>query len=842
MVLEDTMFLDLDVDRYDKALKPKVTGSVLLDELFSEDTLDFMIFFSSMAAITGNPGQVAYNAANMFMASLAAQRRERGLAGQAINIGAILGNGYVTRELNMNQQSYLYRVGHSWMAEQDFHEVFAEGVLSCLDRSSSLSPCSGLRIDDDNTKNWVSNPMFQHLIYKSNILITGDKRNKRGVIVKSRLLESTSHREVIKILQGESESFPWRSYNTLMAAETFVQKLQSALQADAERLNLDLSPDELGVDSLIAVDLRSWFIKELGVDIPVLKIFNAASIRDLLDVIASLLPESFIPNIKDDVRADTNLRLDPQTEQQNSEASSSSAQTPETLPSSRGSDEPKSFHLEYMPSPHEETGIDSSRALLKEGLSSPYQAEEILVSSSIHNYESTIPKRQIERTIPMSFGQSRFWFLRLFVPDQTAFNVAPVFELAGRIRVDDFARAVKVVGQRHEALRTIFFTNDKNEHMQDISSISSLKLEHRAVANIREVNAAVERMKSHVFEVEKGEILRVLLLSLNPDQHWLIFGFHHINMDGMSFEILWSELELAYKGLPFMREALQYPDFAERQRFEYQAGAWSQDLTFWREQFADIPAVLPLLPFSSKLVRPAVSSFSSTWTHFRLEKGLSDAIERSCRTFKVSLSHFYLATWQILLLRFFDIDDICIGLADGGRTDGDMLQVVGLFLNLLPARFHRQSSQSFSEALRSTKKVVQDAITHSRVPFDVLLSVLNVPRSPSYNPLFQVFFNYRKVEESRDFCDCMAKGSLLASGETSYDIHLDIVNFGDEGTEVYVLAQEDLYTSEHTKVLLRSYCHLLQEFTKNPATRVSWPSLFPTEAIEEALVAGRGEQ
>lgn len=207
MVLQDAMFLDLDVDRYDKVLKPKVNGSLLLDELFSDDTLDFMIFFSSMAAITGNPGQVAYNAANMFMASLAAQRRKRGLAGQAINIGAIVGNGYVTRELNMGQQSYLYRVGHSWMAEQDFHEVFAEGVLSCLDRSGSLAPCSGLRIDDDNSKNWVSNPMFQHLVFKSSTLVVGDK-NKAGLMAKTRLLESTSHGEVMEVLEGEHRSLP----------------------------------------------------------------------------------------------------------------------------------------------------------------------------------------------------------------------------------------------------------------------------------------------------------------------------------------------------------------------------------------------------------------------------------------------------------------------------------------------------------------------------------------------------------------------------------------------------------------------------------------------------------
>lgn len=204
MVLKDTMFFDLNQDRFDRVVRPKVTGSLLLDELFSEDTLDFMVFFSSMAAMTGNPGQVAYNAANMFMTGLAAQRRSRGLVGQAINLGAIVGNGYVTRELNMGQQSYLYRVGHSWMSEQDFLEVFAEGVLSCMNGLTGADPCSSLRIDDDESKQWVSNPIFQHLVTKSNTLVAGDKKGKSGVMIKTRLLEVTSHNELMEVLQGKN--------------------------------------------------------------------------------------------------------------------------------------------------------------------------------------------------------------------------------------------------------------------------------------------------------------------------------------------------------------------------------------------------------------------------------------------------------------------------------------------------------------------------------------------------------------------------------------------------------------------------------------------------------------
>jgi hybrid polyketide synthase/nonribosomal peptide synthetase ACE1 len=206
MVLQDTMFLDLDIARFNAVLQPKVQGSILLDELFSENTLDFMVFFSSMAALTGNPGQAAYNAANMFMASLAAQRQQRGLAGHAINIGAIVGNGYVTRELNMGQQSYLYKVGHTWMSEQDFQEIFAEGVLACLERKDHADICSGLRIDDDESKDWVSNPIFQHLVVKSNTLIEDDKKGKGSVMVKARLLEATSDMEVMEVLQGTSKA------------------------------------------------------------------------------------------------------------------------------------------------------------------------------------------------------------------------------------------------------------------------------------------------------------------------------------------------------------------------------------------------------------------------------------------------------------------------------------------------------------------------------------------------------------------------------------------------------------------------------------------------------------
>lgn len=86
MILIDALFANKTHAEFEKTLRPKVDGTVFLDEVFSSNELDFFIVFSSLAAVCGNRGQTAYAAANAFMCSLVAGRRMRGLAGSAVNM------------------------------------------------------------------------------------------------------------------------------------------------------------------------------------------------------------------------------------------------------------------------------------------------------------------------------------------------------------------------------------------------------------------------------------------------------------------------------------------------------------------------------------------------------------------------------------------------------------------------------------------------------------------------------------------------------------------------------------------------------------------------------------
>lgn len=207
MVLQDSLFTDVTVEKVQRVLGPKVDGSAYLDKLLGDTPLDFFVFFSSMAAVTGNGGQAHYAAANMFMSGLAANRRKRGLAASVINIGAIVGNGYVTRELTQAQQVALRSYGNVWMSEQDFHQMFAEAVVSSPpDSQLGFEIMTGLRLVDangDDRTTWFANPKFQHLIlHEGGTPAAGGTNSKVGAPVKVLLRDATTHEAVADSLRG----------------------------------------------------------------------------------------------------------------------------------------------------------------------------------------------------------------------------------------------------------------------------------------------------------------------------------------------------------------------------------------------------------------------------------------------------------------------------------------------------------------------------------------------------------------------------------------------------------------------------------------------------------------
>ncbi|KAI1802697.1 ketoacyl-synt-domain-containing protein [Daldinia bambusicola] len=272
MVLDDRVFAQMDIDTWERVLRPKTVGSHNLHTVFNDPNLEFFIMTSSFAAIGGHPGQSNYAAANMYMNGLAGMRRKLGLAGSVLNIGVIYGLGFLQRE---KEELYagLEREGYPPISERDIHHMFIEAVLTGRpgQQKAPIDLTTGLRRfdpSDPNPLHWHQDPRFGHYTRQ-------DTEDASAEAVGTR----KSLKDTIAAL-AESDAIS----QAILAA--FTERLQTLLQLPEETINPDQSISELGVDSLAAVEIRGWIFKTIGKDVSVIKLLGGTSIQKLCSELA----------------------------------------------------------------------------------------------------------------------------------------------------------------------------------------------------------------------------------------------------------------------------------------------------------------------------------------------------------------------------------------------------------------------------------------------------------------------------------------------------------------------------------------------------------------------------
>lgn len=418
-------------------------------------------------------------------------------------------------------------------------------------------------------------------------------------------------------------------------------------------------------------------MKNLQVDIPILGILSGATIGKLLNDALEKLPLSLTPGLEDS---------------RSTYSSVAGVATPNsTSPSSRRASDISGVALEFKVP---KTATEQCNSL------------------------SRMPSKALVRTEKMSLGQARFWFLRTYLEDQTTSNITATYRLTGEVRIVDLVNAVEMVGQQHEALRTCFFTKS-SEPLQGVLASSPLHLEHKQVKNEEEVITESKKLLNYVYDLERGESMRILLLSVSSSKnlHYLIIAYHHINMDGVSLQVLLSDLEKVYSRQKLASNILQFPDFSIKQRREIEDCKLITEINFWISQYQDFPPVLPLFPMSKVGSRTIQEKYHLTKATSRISSALSNKIKQVSRKSKATSFHFYLAVFKTLLHRFLAVDDLCIGIADANRNDFDTLESVGMFLNLLPIRFQSKTAETFAETLLNVKTKIYAALENSRSVF-----------------------------------------------------------------------------------------------------------------------------
>nr|ALP31868.1 polyketide synthase 32 [Diaporthe helianthi] len=289
-VLQDVSIANMSLDQFNDVIGPKMYGSIYLDRLFWNEPLDFFILFSSVSCLFGNPGQANYCAANAYVCSLAAQRRKRGLAATALNIGAISGVGYMEREDRKALDLTVSKMALMRLSEEDVYQLIAEAIeAGRVDSEDGPELSTGLldvQAESPTAPVWASDPRFSDFLVDR---AESDDGAKQAV--------SESLSDMLKACESRQdlESIVKRAFATQLRKVSLVTMPDDELMA--KRSN------DLGLDSLVSVGIRDWFLKNFDVSIAVLKIIGNNTMASLAEDVAGHVPAELTPRLALETKA-----------------------------------------------------------------------------------------------------------------------------------------------------------------------------------------------------------------------------------------------------------------------------------------------------------------------------------------------------------------------------------------------------------------------------------------------------------------------------------------------------------------------------------------------------------
>ena len=265
MVLEDALLINLDRDRMERVLAPKLAGTWNLHTQTAGRPLDHFIMFSSLSSVFGHAGQGNYAAANAFLDAMAWYRRASGLPALTVNWGYVGEVGYLARRSELGER------------------LERQGVLSFNVREALAL---------------LEKAMQRQHVQVSVMRVEWSRWRGLGVTgrISPRFAHLCGHADAGQV-PAVNAALPGR--DTILAADPegrpelvgalLRDKIARVLGTSPDRLDGDTPLLQLGIDSLMAVEMRNWLEGELQVDLPIVELMRSPSVSGLAELLAERL-------------------------------------------------------------------------------------------------------------------------------------------------------------------------------------------------------------------------------------------------------------------------------------------------------------------------------------------------------------------------------------------------------------------------------------------------------------------------------------------------------------------------------------------------------------------------
>jgi NADPH:quinone reductase-like Zn-dependent oxidoreductase/acyl carrier protein len=250
---------------YRQAAAAKIEGAWNLHRLTDVDPVKLMVFFSSAAGVLGSAGQGSYAAANTFLDSLAHYRASRGLATLSVDWGAWADGGMASRLAPEHAER---------LSRQGVHALDAAAALRSLEQAIAERRTQVAVLD-------IAWDRFFDQRLAKDLALFAELRAYRPESSRDKKAES---------IRTTVLNAPAQDRKAVMAAHLRDCARRAMNLPDAASVPDDVPLQEVGLDSLMAIDMKNELAQSLDLPLSAGLLFNHPTVRELATYLIESLP------------------------------------------------------------------------------------------------------------------------------------------------------------------------------------------------------------------------------------------------------------------------------------------------------------------------------------------------------------------------------------------------------------------------------------------------------------------------------------------------------------------------------------------------------------------------
>jgi len=466
------------------------------------------------------------------------------------------------------------------------------------------------------------------------------------------------------------------------------------------------------------------------------------------------------------------------------------------------------------------------------------------------NKLASFPKMTINENgeYPLSKAQERLWFLQELNHDNGLYNIAvqAFISLDSPLNLDLLNKSLNSIIKDYDALRTSFHFDKKPyqkihkyfEYKITFEELSNLPKEKR---NRKIEEIAIQEVNTSI-DISVLPLFRLKISHCEDLKYFFSFTPNHIITDGWSNATFIKELFGRYQQLLENNEianrriSFQYIDYVKWEKNWLDSDEYKKAAQYWKRDFTPIPETLNL-PLDKK--RPAFASGKGKMIIRDLGREVSSDIKEFCIANGFTSYHYFLGVLNILLYRYSSQNKIVIGVPMANRNKMEFQSIFGLFLNTLPIKIDVLAQDNLLNILQKVKAKTAEVFPLQQMPFDRIISELDIDRNQQITPLFQVLFLFQNIPSLYSYKGISIEPYKQDIGLTKNDINIWIEEVNDRFL-ISFYANTDIFSNAKIEAMADHFMNLLNQMMnlpKNGISKLDYLTFSEKELLKQEVIS-----